>query len=135
MIGRILLVEADVVLGGVLREVLRHSPYEVFSVNTLFNSGVEWIDSIDVVILDIDTTSAAKELALLDVLHPHDESLPVVLLALQTPQDLCHRLRIQLGHGQRYALTSVQKPFRNEELLAAVREAQESSLPRQANGI
>lgn len=133
--GRILLVEGDVVLGGVLIEVLRHSGYEVIFANTLFNSGVEWIDSIDVVILDMDTTSAAKELAWLDVLHPYDELLPVVLLGLQTPQDLRHRPRIQLGHRQRYALTSVQKPFRNEELLAAVREAHESRLPGQANAI
>jgi DNA-binding NtrC family response regulator len=132
--GRILLVEADVVLGAVLAEVLRHSGYEVIVVRTLQDK-VERIDSVSTVILDIDTTSAEKEIAWLDALQPYDESLPIVLMGLQVPQELCHRLRVHLGYPQTNALTLVQKPFRNEELLAAVRQAHESNLPEQANGI
>ena len=134
MTGRILLVEADVVLGAVLAEVLRHSGYQVIVVRTL-QGKVERIDSVSAVILDIDTTSAEKELAWLDALHPYDKSLPIVLMGLQVPQELRHRLRVHLGRPQTNHLTLVQKPFRNEELLAAVRLAHESSLPGQSHGI
>jgi DNA-binding response OmpR family regulator len=133
---RILLVEADVVLGAVLVEVLRHSGYEVIVVRTLQGKG-ERIDSVSAVILDIDTTSAEKELAWLDTLQSYDESLPIVLMGLQVSQELRRHLHVQLGRQQTDALTLtlVQKPFRNEELLAAVRQVHENSLPGQANGI
>ena len=134
MNGRILLVEADAVLGAVLVEVLRHSGYEVIVVRTL-QGKVERIDSVSAVILDIDTTSPEKELAWLDALQPYDESLPIVLMGLQVSQELRHRLRLHLGRQQTDALTLVQKPFRNEELLSAVRQVHENSLPRRANGI
>jgi len=130
--GQILLVEADVVLGAVLAEVLRHSGYEVIFLRTL-QGKVERIDSVSAVILDIDTTSPEKELAWLDALQPYDEWLPIVLIGLEVPQELRHRLRLHLGREQSNTLTLVQKPFRNEELLAAIRQAQESSLPGQAN--
>jgi len=131
--GRILLVEDDVVLGAVLAEVLRHSGYEVIVVRTL-QGKVERIGSVSAVILDIDTTSAEKELAWLDALQPYDESLAIVLMGLEVPQELRHRLRLHLGRQQTNTLTIVKKPFRNEELLAAVRQAQENSLPAQAKG-
>lgn len=131
MTERILLVEADVVLGAVLVEVLRHSGYEVIFVRTL-RGKVEGFDSLSAVILDIDTTSAEKELAWLDALQPYDESLPIVLIGLEVPQELRHRLRLHLDRQQTDALILVQKPFRNEELLAAVRQAHESSLPGRA---
>jgi len=133
MNGQILLVEADAVLGAVLVEVLRHSGYEVIVVRTL-QGKVERIDSVSAVILDIDTTSPEKELAWLDAIQPYDESLPIVLMGLQVSQELRRRLRAHLGRQQTDALTLVQKPFRNEELLAAVRQEQESSLPGQAKG-
>jgi DNA-binding response OmpR family regulator len=131
--GQILLVEADVVLGAVLAEVLRHSGYEVIFLRTL-QGKVERIDSVSAVILDIDTTSPEKELAWLDALQPYDEWLPIVLIGLEVPQELRRRLRVHLGREQSNTLTLVQKPFRNEELLAAIRQAQESSLPGQAKG-
>jgi len=131
--GRILLVEADVVLGAVLVEVLRHSGYQVIVVRSL-QGKVERIDSVSAVILDIDTTSPEKELAWLDALQPYDESLPIVLMGLQVSQELRRRLRVHLGRPQTNDLTLVQKPFRNEELLAAVRQAHESSLPGQSHG-
>jgi DNA-binding response OmpR family regulator len=120
MDGRIILVEGDAVLGAVLVEVLRHSGYEVNCLRTL-QGMVERIDSVSAVILDIDTTSPEKELAWLDALQPYDESLPIVLIGLEVPKELRHRLRLHLGRQQTNALTMVQKPFRNEELLAAVR--------------
>jgi CheY-like chemotaxis protein len=132
--GRILLVEANVVLGDVVEEVLRHGGYEVIFVRTLL-SKVKRFDSLSAVILDIDTTSPEKELVWLGVLQPDDELLPIVLMGLQVQQELCHRLRLYLGPQQTNGLTLLQKPFRNEELLAAVRQAQESILPEQANGI
>ncbi len=134
MTGRILLVEADVALGAVLGEVLRHSGYEVNCLRTL-QGKVERIDSVSAVILDddIDTTSAEKELGWLDALQPYDEWLPIIVMGLQAPQELRRRLRLHLGREQSNALTLLQKPFRNEELLAAIRQAQESSLPGQAN--
>ena len=125
MAGHILLVEADAVLGTVLTEVLRHNGYEVIFVRTL-QGKVERIDSVSAVMLDIDTTSAEKELAWLDALHPYDASLPIVLMGLQVPQELRHRLRVHLGRQQAHALTLVQKPFRNEDLVAAVRQAHET---------
>ena len=131
MTGRILLVEAHVVLGAVIEEVLRHSGYEVIFVRTL-QGKVERYDSLSAVILDIDTTSPEKELVWLGMLQPYDESIAIVLMGLEVPQELHHRLRLHLGPQQTNALTVVQKPFRNEELLAAVRQAQESSLPGQA---
>jgi len=132
--GRILLVEANVVLGAVVEEVLRHRGYEVIFVRTLLDK-VERFDSLSAVILDIDTTSPEKELVWLGVLQPYDELLPIVLMGLQVPQELRHHLRLHLGPQQSNALIVVQKPFRIEELLAAVRQAQESSLPGQINGI
>jgi DNA-binding NtrC family response regulator len=133
MTGLILLVEADVALGTVLGEVLRHSGYEVTCLRTL-QGKVERNDSVSAVILDIDTTSAEKELGWLDALQPYDEWLPIIVMGLQAPQELRRRLRVHLGRQQSNALTLVQKPFRNEELLAAIRQAQESSLPGQAKG-
>ncbi len=133
--GRILLIEADVVLGAVLAEVLRHSGYEVIVVNTLIKGKIDRIHSVSSVILDIDTTTAEKELAWLDALRPYDESLSIVLMGLQISQELHNRLCLQLGLQQPHALTLVQKPFRNDELLAAVREAQESRLPDQIHGV
>jgi len=132
--GLILLVEADAGLGAVLSEVLRHRGYEVILVGTLLDADVESIDSVNAVILDHDTTAAEKELAWLDALQPCDESLPIVLMALQAPQELRRRLGEHLDIDQTNALTVVQKPFRNEELLAAVREAKGNPSPRQANG-
>jgi DNA-binding response OmpR family regulator len=126
MTGRILLVEADVVLGAVLGEVLRHSGYEVIFVRTLKDE-VERIHSVNAVILDIDTTSPEKELARLDLLLASVESLPIVLMGLQA-SDLQNSLRLHLGRQQAKRLTWVQKPFRNEELLAAVRRENGSML-------
>jgi DNA-binding response OmpR family regulator len=133
--GLILLVETDAGLGAVLSEVLRHNGYEVILVGTLMNADVERIDSVNAVILDHDTTAAEKELAWLDALQPCDESLPIVLMGLQAPQELRRRLGEHLNHQQTNSLTVVQKPFRNEELLAAVREAKGSTSPGRANGI
>ena len=71
MTGRILLVEADVVLGAVLAEVLRHNGYEVIVAKTLIKGEIDCIHSMNAVILDIDTTPAEKELAWLDALWPY----------------------------------------------------------------
>ena len=92
MTGLILLVEADAGLGAVLSEVLRHNGYEVIHVGTLMNADVDRIDSVNAVILDHDTTAAEKELAWLDALQPCEESLPIVLMGLQAPQELRRRL-------------------------------------------
>lgn len=135
MTGRILLVEADVVLGAVLAEVLRLNGYEVFVVKTLMKGEIDRIHSMNAVILDIDTTTAEKELAWLDALWPYDESLPIVFMGLQVSQEFRIRLRLQLGLQKTDALTLVQKPFRNDELLAAVRLVQASSLPGQVKEI
>jgi DNA-binding response OmpR family regulator len=125
--GLILLVEADAGLGTVLSEVLQHNGYEVILVGTLMNADVERIDSVNAVILDHDTTAAEKELAWLDALQSCDESLPIVLMGLQAPQELRRRLGEHLDLQQTNALLVVRKPFRNEELLAAVREAKGST--------
>ena len=135
MNGRILLVEGDVVLGAVLAEVLRHNGYGVVVVKTLVKGEIDGTHSMDAVILDIDTTTAEKELAWLDALWLYDESLPIVLIGLQVSQELRNRLRLPLGLQKSGTLSLVQKPFRNDELLAAVRLAQESSLPGQVNEI
>jgi len=127
--GRILLVEADVVLGAVLAEVLRHNGYEVVVVKTLMKGEIDRMHYMNAVILDIDTTTAEKELAWLDALWPYSESLPIIFMGLQVSQEFRIRLRLQLGLQETDALTLVQKPFRNDELLAAVRLVQESSLP------
>jgi DNA-binding NtrC family response regulator len=132
--GLILLVEADAGLGAVLLELLRNHGYEVILVRTLMNADVDRIDSVNAVILDHDTTAAEKELAWLDALQPCEESLPIVLMGLQAPQELRRRLGEHLDHQQTNALTVVRKPFRNEELLAAVREAKGNITPGQANG-
>jgi len=133
--GRILLVEADVVLGAVLAEVLRLNGYEVFVVKTLMKGEIDRIHSMNAVVLDIDTTTAEKELAWLDALWPYGESLPIVFMGLQISQELRMRLRLQLGLQKTDALTLVQKPFRNDELLSAVRLVQENSLPGQVKEI
>ena len=132
--GRIILVEPDVVLEAVLEEVLGQSGYEVVLVRTLKDERRN-IRSACAVILDIDTTSAEKELARLDEFQPSDESLPIILLGLQVPQEPTHRLRLDLGRRQTNVLTVVRKPFRNEELLDALRQVQESSSPGQITEI
>jgi CheY-like chemotaxis protein len=128
LILRILLVEADAVLGAVLGEVLRRSGYAVTNVRSL-KDGVERISSVNAVILDIDTIdtlAAEKELSLLDVIRPYGESLPIVLMGLQVSDALHQRVREQLRPEQTTHLTWVQKPFRNEELVEAVRRVYES---------
>lgn len=135
MTGRILLVEADVVLGAVLAEVLRNHGYEVSVVTTLIKGEIDRFQSLSAVILDIDTTSAEHELSWLNMFEPYDESLPIVLIGLQVPQKLHDRLPLQLGCPRPNAFPLVLKPFRNEELLAAVRQVQERSVPDQVDGI
>jgi DNA-binding response OmpR family regulator len=134
VIERVVVVEADVVLGAVLAEVLRHSGYEVTFVRTLIGE-VERIDSVSAVILDIDTTPAERELAWLSLLEPSCESLPIVLMGVQVPEDLAQQSRSHSARLQSKNLVWVQKPFRNEELLAAVRQAQEGCVSGQATGI
>ena len=130
MTGRILLVEPDVVLAAVLEEVLGQSGYEVVIVRTLKEERRN-IRSARAVILDIDTTSAEKELAWLDEFQPSDESLPIILLGLQVSQEVNHRLRVNLDRRRTNVLTVLQKPFRNEELLDALQQAQKSSVQGQ----
>ncbi|HKQ35694.1 MAG TPA: hypothetical protein VJT11_10360 [Nitrospiraceae bacterium] len=128
--GRILLVEPDVVLAAVLEEVLGQSGHEVVIVRTLKDERRN-IRSARAVILDIDTTSVGKELAWLDEFQPSDESLPIILLGLQVSQEVNHRLRVNLERRQTNILTLLQKPFRIEELLDALQQAQESSVQGQ----
>ena len=126
--GRILLVEPDVVLGAVLGEVLRRNEFAVTSVRSL-SEGVEHIHSVDTVILDADTLSGEveeKEMAVLDALRPHGDSPPMVLMGLQVSDSLHQRLRDHLRRRQATHLTWVQKPFRNDELVEAVRRVHES---------
>ena len=120
MTGRILLVEADVVLGAVLGEVLRHSGYEVIFVRTL-KGEVQSLHSVSAVIIDVDTTSADKELVWLGYLLSFVGSLPIVLMGLQLSEALHNHVRLHVGRQESQHLAWVQKPFRNEELLAAVR--------------
>lgn len=134
MIGRILLIESDVALGAVLKEVLGHSGYEVIIVRTL-KGEVGHIHSASAVILDVDTIAADGELARLSLLQLCCESLPIVLMGVQIPEELNQHLNLRAVRLQTKHLAWVQKPFRNEELLAAVRQAQESNVPEQANGI
>ena len=131
MTRQILLVESDVVLGAVLEEVLCHSGYEVIIVSTL-KGEVKLIHSASAVILDVDMTAADRELARLSLLQLCRDSLPIVLMGVQGPGELNqlqspHALRLRNKH-----LAWVQKPFRNDELLAAVRQVQESPVSVQA---
>ena len=123
------------VLGAVLAEVLWHNGYEVIVVKTLMKGEIDRMHSMNAVILDIDTTTAEKELAWLDALWPYSESLPIIFMGLQLSQEFRIRLRLQLGLQKTDALTLVQKPFRNDELLAAVRLVHESSVPGQLKEI
>ena len=129
MVGKILLVEADAMLGAVIEEVLRHSGYEVIFRKTLLGE-VGHLPSLSLVILDIDTTPADMEVAWLDTRGADDESLPIILMGVQAPEDRHHLLREHLSRRQTNALVWVKKPFRNKELLAAVRQVQGSSLLR-----
>ena len=132
--GRILLVEADAVLAAVLGEVLRQCGYEVIWASTL-QGEVKRIPRVSVVILDIDTTVADKEIAWLDAHESDAGSLPIVLLGLQAPEDRHHLLRVYLSRRQTNALVWVQKPFQNKALLTAIHQVQENSLSRQTNGM
>ncbi len=75
---QVVVVEAYVVLGAVLAEVLRHNGYEVRFVRTLIGE-VEHMESVSAVILDIDTTSAERELDWLSLSEPCCDSPPIVL--------------------------------------------------------
>ena len=131
---QVVVVEADVVLGTVLAEVLRHNGYEVRFVRTLIGK-VEHMESVSAVILDIDTTSAERELAWLNLLEPCCDSPPIVLLGVQVPEDMAQHLRSHSIPLQSKNFVWVQKPFRNEELLAAVRLAQVGCVSGQATRI
>lgn len=126
MAGRILLVEPDAVLGAVVGEVLHHSGHEVIAVRTLQGQG-EHIPSGSTVILDLDTVSAETELACLRSLQPSSKPMPIVLIGLEDPEDLQDLLRAHFGRRQAKRLTWVQKPFRNEDLLAAVQRVNGSN--------
>jgi len=121
--GPILLIETDVVLSAVIGEVLRHHGYEVMFLRSL-TRGAEQSPPLSAVVVDIDTLSEEKELALVELLQQYGESLHIVLMGLQIPDGLCRRLRARLQERQLKNLTTwLQKPFRNEELVAAVRRA------------
>ena len=122
-------------MGAVVAEVLRHNGYEVTFVRTLTDK-VERIDSVSAVILDIDTTlqkTANSHGSACSA--PCCDSPPIVLMGVQVPEDLAQHLRSHSFHLQSKNLVWVQKPFRNEELLAAVRQAQEGCVSGQATGI
>lgn len=119
MAARILLVEADVVLGAVLGEVLRHNGYEVIPVGSLRDQVAD-MPPVDAIVLDLDTTSVERELTWLEMLLSSAETLPVVLMGLEPSVDLNSHVGRLLGRQQARGLRWVQKPFRNEELLAAV---------------
>ncbi|MGQ0696559.1 MAG: response regulator [Nitrospiraceae bacterium] len=127
MTAPILLVEDNVVLGTVLEEVLRRSGHEVILVGTLKDE-VERVRThpVSAVILDldIDMTSVEKELTRLTLLGSYCKFLPIVLMGVQVPQELPHGLRSPFGGQQAKHIAWLQKPFRNEELLAAVQQAQ-----------
>jgi FixJ family two-component response regulator len=93
------------------------------------------MESVSAVILDIDTTAVERELAWLSLLDPCCDSLPIVLMGVQVPEDLAQRLRSHSVRLLSKNLVWVQKPFRNEELLAAVRQAQEGCVSEQATRI
>ena len=131
---QVVVVEADVALGAVLTEVLRHNGYGVRFVRTLIRE-VKHVESVSAVILDIDTTSAERELAWLSLLGPSCDSPPIVLLGVQVPEDMAQHLRSDSIPPQSKNFVWVQKPFRNEELLAAVRQAQEGCVSGQVSGI
>lgn len=124
MTEQILVVEADAALGAVVTEVLRHNGHEAVFVRTLIGK-IECIDSVSAVILDIDTIAADSELEWLSLLRPCRESLPIVLMGVQVPEDLAQCLRAHSLSLQSRNVEWVQKPFRNEELLTAVRHAQD----------
>jgi DNA-binding response OmpR family regulator len=133
MAGKIILIESDVVLSAVLEEVLRHSGYTVMIVGTS-KGELGLIHSASAVILDLDTTAADRELARLSLLQLRREALPIVLMGVQIPESLHQRLRSHSARLQSKHVVWVQKPFRNEELLAAVRQAQEGCVSGQVNG-
>ncbi len=133
MTGQILLVEADVALGDFLEELLRQSGYEVIIVGTL-KGGLGLIHSASAVILDVDTPTADREFGRLSLLQLRREALPIVLMGVQVPENLDQRLRSHSVHLQSKHVVWVQKPFRNEEMLAAVRQAQEGCVSVQATG-
>ena len=87
-----------------------------------------FIDSVNAVIVDLDTTAGDKELAWLNVLQPCDELLPD-LWCMERPaaQNYSSPDSNSLGHQQNNDSDWVRKPFRNEELLAAVRESARES--------
>ena len=124
MLGQIVLVESDIVLSAVLEEVLCHSGYEVIVVDTL-KGELGFIHSTSAVVLDIDTTAAEGELARLSLLQLCRQSLPIVLMGVQVPEDLDQRLRSHSAGLRSKHVAWVQKPFRNEELLVALQQAQE----------
>lgn len=127
MAARILLVEADVVLGAVLGEVLRHNGYEVIPVGSLRDQVAD-MAPVDAIVLDLDTTSVERELTWLEMLLSSADTLPVVLMGLEPSVDLNSRVVRLLGHQQAKDLRWVQKPFRNEELLAAVQRVNGKAL-------
>jgi len=133
MTGKIILIESDIELSAVLEEVLRHSGYQVMIVGTS-KGELGLIHSAGAVILDVDTTAADKELARLSLLQLRRETLPIVLMGVQVPKNLDQRLKSHSIRLQSKHVVWVQKPFRNEELLAAVRQAQEGCASGQANG-
>jgi DNA-binding NtrC family response regulator len=127
--GRILLIEADVILGSVLEEILRHNGYQVIFVRTFGDAkhDTELIRRVTAVILDVDTTTGEQELAWLGLFEPPAKFLSVVLIGLDVPDALRHRQTVCCGR-QIIQLDWVKKPFRNEQLLEAVRRAHERTL-------
>ena len=125
---RILLVETDMVLSAVIVEILRRSGYEVSVVRTLKGEEVDRIfdHAVSAVLLDVDTIPLDSELPRLGLLQSYCGSLPIVLMGTQAPKNLYQRLHpyLDLGRQQAAQAVWVQKPFRNEEFLAAVRRAQ-----------
>jgi DNA-binding response OmpR family regulator len=134
VVGRILLVEPDDVLSAVLKEVLGHRGYEVIIVRTLKGEVVH-IHSVSAVILDVDTMAADRELARLSLLQLSHESLPIILMSVKKPEEPHQRPSLDAVRLQTKQLVWVRKPFLNEDLLAAIRKAQESPLLGQVNGI
>jgi two-component system OmpR family response regulator len=121
---RVLVVEDDTAIAGVIRAVLEDEGYDVevaksadTALDILLRGKDEPAEQADVILLDL-TMPGADPVDALVGLREQGETVPPVVVMSAMPDQLLENAAQSLG-----AVASVNKPFTIEELLEGVREA------------
>ncbi|MDR2845916.1 MAG: response regulator [Candidatus Methanoplasma sp.] len=109
---KVLIVDDNVAIRDVLREVLEGAGYEVEATDSADDAVAKARDHPDVIILDIDT-SEGESLGIIDRIHKGDRSGDLNVLLMRSGNE-------QIPRDNIFIRGYIQKPFRSSDILEKV---------------